>query len=202
MRCISTHHTCKRHILATASIALVGLLQGATASATDVLLRTTAGDIVVRLNEDRAPNTARNFLRYVDRGEYNGGTFYRTVTARNQQKDNYKIEVIQGGRRTNSAPGEPIRLETTSDTGLRHLAGTLSMARDGPATANSEFFICLSASPELDFGGRRNSDRLGFAAFGQVIKGMNTIRKIHEAKADGQSLTPPIRILSARRVKQ
>ena len=83
-------------------------------------------------------------------------------------------------------------------TGLRHLDGTLSMARDGPDTATGDFFICIGDQPELDFGGRRHPDGQGFAAFGRVVRGMDVVRAIQAAPADAQHLTPPVRILSAR----
>jgi peptidyl-prolyl cis-trans isomerase A (cyclophilin A) len=89
-----------------------------------------------------------------------------------------------------------VPLERTSVTGLRHLDGTLSMARDGPDTATSDFFICIGDQPSLDFGGKRNPDGQGFAAFGHVVGGMDVVRRIQAAPADGQSLTPPVRIRS------
>jgi peptidyl-prolyl cis-trans isomerase A (cyclophilin A) len=99
-------------------------------------------------------------------------------------------------------PGfEPIRLERTRDTGLRHQDGTVSMARAEPDTATSDFFVCIGDQPELDFGGQRNPDGQGFAAFGRVVKGMDVVRRIQLAPADGQTLTPPVSILSAGRLR-
>ena len=91
-------------------------------------------------------------------------------------------------------------LERTRDTGLRHLDGTLSMARAGPDTATSDFFICIGDQPELDFGGKRNPDGQGFAAFGRVTKGMDVVRRIQQAPAEGQTLTPPVSILNIERL--
>lgn len=71
------------------------------------------------------------------------------------------------------------------------------MARAKPDSAQDHFFICVGDQPELDFGGKRNPDGQGFAAFGTVTKGMNVVRKIHSAPADGQSLEPVIRIQRA-----
>ena len=93
----------------------------------------------------------------------------------------------------------PIALERTSATGLRHLDGTISMARDGTDTATSDFFICVGDQPALDFGGGRNPDGQGFAAFGRVVEGIEVVRKIDQSTAQGQTLTPPIRILRAAR---
>ena len=132
-----------------------------------------------------------------------GGRFHRTVRLDNQPGKNVLIEVVQAG--TNPTPMRetipPIPLERTKDTGLRHVDGAISMARDGPDSATSDFFICIGDQPELDFGGKRNPDGQGFAAFGRVVKGIDVVRRIQGAPADGQSLTPPISIVSAKRVR-
>lgn len=73
------------------------------------------------------------------------------------------------------------------------------MACDGPDTATSDFFICVGGQKELDFGGKRNPDGQGFAAFGRVVKGMDVVKKIRNAPADGQTLRPPVKILKATR---
>lgn len=166
-----------------------------------VVLRTDKGDITLEVDRQKAPVTAANFLRYADGGFYTNGRFHRTVTPANQPDNKVKIEVVQASIDPTRARGEfpPIRLERTRDTGLRHRAGTVSMARDGPDSATSDFFICLGDQPELDFGGRRNPDGQGFAAFGRVVKGMDVVRAIQRSPADGQTLTPPVRILSAKR---
>jgi peptidyl-prolyl cis-trans isomerase A (cyclophilin A) len=93
-----------------------------------------------------------------------------------------------------------IPLEPTSITSLQHLNGTVSMARAEPDSATSDFFICIGDQPELDFGGRRNPDGQGFAAFGHVVEGMDVVLRIQAAAADRQSLTPPVRILEVRRL--
>ena len=95
----------------------------------------------------------------------------------------------------------PIPLERTSVTGIRHLDGTVSMARNGPDTATRDFFICIGPQPELDFGGKRNPDGQGFAAFGQVVTGMEVVRKIQSAPAEKQALTPPVSILRIERIR-
>jgi peptidyl-prolyl cis-trans isomerase A (cyclophilin A) len=136
----------------------------------------------------------------VDGKFYAGGQFHRTVTRDNQPDDKVKIEVIQAGN-PDKAKDElpPIKLERTRDTGLRHKDGTISMARDGPDTATSDFFLCVGDQPELDFGGRRNPDGQGFAAFGKVVKGMDVVKKIQASPADGQKLTPPVKIVKVVR---
>ena len=165
-----------------------------------VAVRTELGDLVIEVDVIHAPVSARNFLRYVDAGRYGGGAFHRTVTTSpdNQPGKAVKIDVIQAG----AAPGQdfpPVALERTRDTGLSHVDGAVSMARDGPDTATSDFFVCVGAQPALDFGGKRNPDGQGFAAFGRVVSGMEVVRRIHAAPAKGQSLLPPVKIDGASR---
>lgn len=167
-----------------------------------VVIRTDLGDVRVEIYAGRAPATAANFLLYVDRGLYRGASFYRTVTPGNQPDSPVKIEVVQGGLGWEEQPGAlpPIAHETTEQTGLRHLDGTISMARTEPGSASSEFFLCIGDQPELDFGGRRNPDGQGFAAFGRVVAGMDVVRAIQHRPADGQLLTPPVAILAVERL--
>ena len=75
------------------------------------------------------------------------------------------------------------------------------MARSEPGTASSEIFICIGDQPELDFGGQRNPDGQGFAAFGRVIDGMDVVKKIHIQPADGQMLISPVKIIAIKRLK-
>jgi peptidyl-prolyl cis-trans isomerase A (cyclophilin A) len=167
-----------------------------------VRIDTDRGSITVEVDLRRAPITANNFLHYVEGGHYSDGRFYRTVTAENQPDDPVRIAVIQAGadpaREAQARP--PIPLERTRDTGLRHEDGTISMARLGPDTATHSFFICVGDQPELDFGGARNPDGQGFAAFGRVVEGMDVVRAIHASPAEGQQLTPAIPIRRAVRV--
>jgi peptidyl-prolyl cis-trans isomerase A (cyclophilin A) len=138
----------------------------------------------------------------VDGGFYEGGRFYRVVRADNQPADSVRIGVIQAG--INSARSReqypPIALERTSVTGLRHLDGTLSMARGGPDSATSSFFICIDAQPSLDFGGHRNLDGQGFAAFGRVVRGMDVVRRIQAGAANAQTLVTPVQIVEVKRL--
>jgi peptidyl-prolyl cis-trans isomerase A (cyclophilin A) len=175
---------------------VIGLEQKDRHSPILVTIVTEKGGIVVELDADKAPVTVVNFLRYVDGKFYDGGRFHRTVTLDNQPDNKVKIEVIQAGIDPEKLKQEfkPIKLERTRDTGLKHVDGAISMARDGPDTATSDFFICIGAQPELDFGGKRNPDGQGFAAFGKVVKGMGVVKKIQPAPADGQTLKPAIKI--------
>lgn len=177
-------------------------LGAAVAEPVHVLLTTVRGEIEVELYPDQAPATVANFLRYVDGGFYTDGVFHRTVKPDNQPGSPVRIEVIQAGINParEKEDGPALALERTRDTGLKHVDGAISMARLGPDTATSDFFICVSDQPELDFGGRRNPDGQGFAAFGRVVRGLDVVRAIQQAPAEGQKLTPPVQILSAKRL--
>ena len=180
----------------------VSLLGGAVATQPAhprVVVDTEVGQIELELDATRAPATVANFLRYVDEQFFDGTSFYRTVTAGNQPDNLIKIEVIQGGADGGKGAREPIALEPTSVTGLKHVDGAVSMARNAPDTATSEFFICVGDQPELNFGGRRNPDGQGFAAFGRVVKGSEVVKLIHQRAADRQRLAPPVTIRSIRR---
>ncbi|MCS7067200.1 MAG: peptidylprolyl isomerase [Meiothermus sp.] len=174
-----------------------------------VSIQTELGEMVLELFPGQAPITVANFLRYVDENRYQGATFYRAVRLDNQAQSPVKIEVIQGGLGMGEHPAKlpPIPLETTAQTGLRHLDGTLSMARLEPDSAHSEFFICIGNQPELDYGGKRNPDGQGFAAFGRVVRGMEVVRQIQQRPTggdtppvQGQWILEPVKILSIRRV--
>lgn len=190
-------------VLALLWVLLVVCVQGQTPKVR-VLIQTELGDIEVELDAQRAPITVANFLKYVDGGYYNGGRFHRTVKRQpdNQPGNTIKIEVIQAGVNPERAKQEspPIALERTNASGLKHLDGTISMARSGPDTATSDFFICIGAQPELDFGGQRNPDGQGFAAFGRVVKGLAVVKKIQQAPAEKQALTPAIKINAIKRM--
>ena len=177
---------------------------GLRAQNPQVLIKTELGDISIEVYTDKAPITAANFLRYVDENRIEGATFYRVVTLDNQPNSDVKIEVIQGGLSSGRLAKrlKSIQHETTDKTGILHKDGAISMARNKPGTASSEFFICVGDQPELDFGGKRNPDGQGFAAFGRVIKGMDVVRKIQQQPVDGQRLITRIKIISVTRAKQ
>lgn len=165
-----------------------------------VVLETALGEIEVEVDLGRAPVTARNFLRYVREKRYDGGRFHRTVTPGNQPGRKVRIDVVQAGVRPGAERLDhpPIPLERTRDTGLAHVDGAISMARDGPDSATSDFFLCVGAQPSLDFGGARNPDGQGFAAFGRVVSGMDVVRRIWRAPAREQALEPPVGLVRAR----
>ena len=172
-----------------------------------VVFQTDKGAIEMEVDAARAPISAANFLKYVDAKLYDGGSINRAVRPDNTVRHDVEIQVIQfqidPARRRDQFP--PIPLERTSVTGLKHVDGTLSMARSGPDTATGSFSIVIGDQPEMDVGGRRNPDRQGFAAFGRVVRGMDVVKAI-QASPTGQrgpygteSLEPPIRILKAYR---
>lgn len=162
---------------------------------TQVRIDSAAGPLIVALEADKAPVTVCNFLRYVQAGRYRDARFFRTVVRAADDNPN-PIDIIQAETTAGSddAGFGPIPLERTRDTGLRHVAGAISMARDGPDTATSSFFIVTQDTPSLDFGGGRNGDGQGFAAFGRVVQGLETARAIQHSPAQGEALTPPIAI--------
>ncbi len=166
-----------------------------------ISMETELGPIQLELYPDRAPITVSNFLRYVDENRYEDFHFYRVVHMENQPDNDVKIEVIQGGLGFDKHPMElpTILHETTDKTGIRHLNGTLSMARLEPGTASSEIFICINDQPELDYSGKRNPDGQGFAAFGKVISGMDVIRKIQLLPETKQMLDKVVKVNSIQR---
>ena len=214
-----------RRVLAAHALLLLGgcnsVPQSDGSSAEDdvvgIEMLTGLGTIELEVYPSRAPITVANFLRYVDAESYDDGSFYRTVRLDNQQQSTVLIEVIQGGlgmvEMTPDNPPErfpPIRHETTAETGILHADGVISMARLEPGSASSEFFICVGDQPSLDFGGQRNPDGQGFAAFGRVTSGMDVVRRIQGAPADapvgagladvrGQMMVNPVPITSIRR---
>jgi peptidyl-prolyl cis-trans isomerase A (cyclophilin A) len=167
-----------------------------------VVVQTELGEIEIEVDTAHAPGTAANFLKYVDAKHYDGGTWHRTVKMDNQPDNQIKIEVIQAGVNPDRAKEgfPPIALERTNKAGLLHKDGAVSMARSAADSATSGFFICINDQPSLDFGGMRNPDGQGFAAFGRVVRGMDVVRKIQQApNTDAQRLTPPIRIIAVTR---
>jgi peptidyl-prolyl cis-trans isomerase A (cyclophilin A) len=165
-------------------------------------LETGLGVITLELYPKQAPLTVSNFLRLVDEKRFVNACFYRVVHMYNQPNNDIKIEVIQGGLKDDEHPQSlpPIAHETTQQTGILHTDGVISMARNEPGSASSEFFICINDQPDLDFGGRRNPDGQGFAAFGRVITGMDVVRKIQSQPADGQYLLNDVAILEIARI--
>jgi peptidyl-prolyl cis-trans isomerase A (cyclophilin A) len=181
-------------------VAVAFVKAGCTQKATTCLIKTSLGNITIELYPGKAPVTVANFLRYVDYHLYDSSSFFRAVRLDNQPNNPVKIEVIQGGNVDSLKQFAPIAMETTEQTKLLHLDGTISMARSTPASATCSFFICINDQPSLDFGGKRNPDGQGFAAFGKVISGMDVVKKIQQLYPEqAQYFKPPVTIISISR---
>lgn len=167
-----------------------------------VVLHTDRGDVTLALEADRAPVTACNFLRYVESGRYANATFFRTVVFETDVNPRSNIDVVQIATTAgDDDPGfGPIPLESTRGTGLSHVSGAVSMARGGPVSATSSFFIVIEDTGNLDYGGDRHPDGQGFAVFGRVADGMDAVRRIHQQDAVEERLIEPVVIRSAERV--
>ena len=203
----------RRGLLATAAAFAAGrafgqpIAAGPAAGMVTVQLVTGLGAIVLELRGDRAPITAGNFLQYVDQKLLDGASFYRAAHYGGRPADG----LIQGGlaytHRERALP--PIAHESTTQTGLRHTDGVISMARYAPGSATSEFFICVGANASLDADPAATGDNAGFAAFGRVIQGIDVVGKIWTAPTSptegegvfrGQMLDPQIPIVRAARL--
>lgn len=196
-----------RHLMLVLLLAFTGPALAQTppapaAAPVRVVLTTSAGAITLELDPARAPVTTANFLRYVDQRKWDGVDFYRAM----RMGENSGL--VQGGIRDSSRLNPPIAHEPTSQTGLAHVDGAISMARVAPGTARADFFITIGAVPGFDAGPQSGGDQLGFAVFGRVVEGMDVIRRIWtsptsptegEGVMRGQMLQPRIRIVTARR---
>lgn len=174
-----------------------------------VKLETAAGDIVIELYADKAPITVANYLRYVDRGLYNGATFYRASKPKDYAGDDYGL--VQGGLQNDPKKVlPPIAHESTIKTGLTHgKDGVISMGRHAPGTAQADWSIMLGDMSYLDADPKDPKGNPGFAAFGQVVEGLEVIRKIivmptdpnkGEGAMKGEMLVKPVKIIRVTRV--
>ena len=180
--------------------------RAAAAVRVDIVL--ASGIVGIEVDAARAPLSSADFLRYVDARCYDGGAFTRVVRPDNDH-GRAPISVVQGGARPDACGFGTIAHESTKLTGLHHLDGVVSLPRDGVGSASgAEFFVCIGDQPALDFGGARQADGQGFAAFARVVRGMDLVRAIWrmdaggaspDAYTAGQMLRHPVRILSARR---
>jgi len=177
-------------------------------SSVKVMLTTSLGDIEVEVYPEKAPLSAGDFLNYVDRGLYEGAAFYRVIRPDNDTGSPV-IEAVQGGLLTETPPTKLIAHESTQQTGIKHLDGTISLARRDVGTGTAAaFFIIIGDQPSMDFGGSRNADKQGFAAFGRVVKGIEVVRAIQQIRdasnegpfVKGQMLSHPIVIESVKRI--
>ncbi|AEL28613.1 peptidylprolyl isomerase [Cyclobacterium marinum] len=164
------------------------------------LIETEIGEIELVVYPEQAPITVENFRVYVEKELYTNSSFFRVCTPENEADREIRIEVIQGGNVPDSLLLAPIPIETSQKTGIKHVDGTISMARLGPNSAQSSFFICINAQPELDHNGKRNPDGYGFAAFGKVTKGMELVKEIQSEEEVDQYLVNPVKIQSIKRM--
>lgn len=166
-----------------------------------VKISTEVGSMIFELYQDKAPGTVNNFLAYTDLELFDGSSFFRIVTeTHGQTEDPCKIETAQGGLNIDSACLlENIDHEDTKTTGVSHKKGSLSLARYAVGTGNGSFFICLRDEPELNFGGSRQPDGQGFAAFGQLIRGNEVLENIRNRVEDNEYLSKPILINNVSR---
>lgn len=170
-----------------------------------VAIKTSRGTIIVELEVGKAPLTANNFLRYVDAKSYDNGSFFRAARTQGVAKDG----TIVGAPAESVRPFPPIRHESTTKTGLKHLNGTISLGRFAPGTATNNFFICIGDQPYLDANPGAPGDNLGYAAFGRVVQGLPVAGKILSLPTNGETkfkdqrgqwLKPPVTIVSMRRL--
>lgn len=167
-------------------------------------IRTRLGIIEVELFPAQAPQTVKAILSYIDSELYRDASFYRVLNMANQPSDALKAELIQGGlwnkkgTRRDEMAGIPH--ENTRQSGILHTNGVISLARQEPGTANTEFFICVGDQPGFDYGGENNPDGQGYAAFGKVIKGMDIVQRIYDMPEEDQYFNPPIPIFNIVRL--
>ena len=184
-------------------LSLIACKESTNAGNPHVVIETKYGEIELELYADKAPATVAAFLSYVDSAFYENTSFYRVLNVSNQPSNAPKTEILQGGlwrtknEKARSITGIPH--ESTGKTGVKHKDGVISVARLAPGTAGSEFFICIDDQPGLDEGGENVEDKLGYAAFGKVIKGMNIVRKIYMQNDRNQYLDPPVAIYNIKR---
>ena len=167
-----------------------------------IVIVTQYGDIECEVYPDKAPISAKAFLTFVDSGFYNRSSFYRILSEDNQPMGSAPASLIQGGlwgtgNKREYLAGLPH--ESTKTTGLSHVNGALSLARQDTGTATTEFFICLGDQPGFDFGGENNPDGQGYAVFGKVVKGMEVVQKIYRRPEENQFFTPQIHIIEIKR---
>jgi peptidyl-prolyl cis-trans isomerase A (cyclophilin A) len=200
MKIVSVAHSA----LATFLLLIAVPVAAKEAATARVRLDTSMGPIVIEVDLKRAPITARNFLAYADGKRFDGTTFYRAARYKTAQQ----YGLVQGGiDHAVSRAFAPIQHEPTSKTGLLHIDGTVSMARNQPGTAMGDFFICVGVCTYLDAG--PNGQPPGYAAFGRVVSGMDVVRKIlalptykggYSRTTMGQSIMNRVKIVTARRV--
>lgn len=177
------------------------------AKTVNVIMHTALGDIELAIEVERAPITAKNFLRYVDHKRLDGMVFYRDVKV----GITGEYGLVQGGLHFHPERlYKPIPHEPTTVTGLSHMNGAISMARLAPGTATAEFFIVVGDLTSLDAQPDAKGDNAGYAVFGHVIKGMDVVKRILDLPCSSrggdvsmkdQMIINPVKVSSVRRVQ-
>jgi peptidyl-prolyl cis-trans isomerase A (cyclophilin A) len=179
----------RRSVLAGAGLLMLSPAAALAADKPKVAIKTNHGVIVVELEAQRAPITSANFLHYVDTKLYDAGFFYRASRTPGAPKTG----TIVGGPGLKVHRYPPIPHESTTQTGLRHKTGTISLGRYAPGSATADFFICMGDEPYLDAHPGAKGDNLGYAAFGQVVEGLNVVRAILALPTPGKSAFPDMK---------
>ncbi len=144
-----------------------------------IKMQTSEGDIYLELFNDKAPESVKNFLSYVNEGFYNGTIFHRVIST----------FMIQGGGFTADLERKPTKapIKNEANNGIKNLRGTLSMARlPDPHSATAQFFINVQDNPALNFTGEQNTNTWGYAVFGQVVKGLDVVDEIRFTPTAGK----------------
>ncbi len=196
----------KKFVIIITAVVFTSLLCGCNHTAyknPHILIVTSDGDIEAELYPGKAPKTVAAFLSYIDSGYYTNSSFYRVVFTEGLTTA-LNTGLIQGGIYGTNEKDHPnvagIEHESTRQTGLSHVNGTLSLARTDPGTASTEFFICIGDQTQFDYGNSGRADSLGFAAFGEVLSGMDVVRKIQLSKKNGESITDKVTIKKIKRL--
>ncbi|WP_418152587.1 peptidylprolyl isomerase [Litorimonas sp. RW-G-Af-16] len=197
-----------KNLITPALLSAIITLSACADKRPNVIFETDLGQIEIEVYQDKAPISAADFLYYVDEGLYDNEGFYRVVNAENDPRG-MGMSLIQGGRLDMQKVTSSIAHERMSETGLLNSAGSVSIARDEPGTGSAAyFFINIGDNNFLDYGGERNPDGEGYASFGRIVSGMDTVVKIQsqetaEASDDAvtrnQMLVQPVRIKRAYR---
>ncbi len=170
---------------------------------TKIRIRCQLGDLIVELDEANAPKTCANFIAYMEAGAYDNSSFFRIVTPEHNPDDpESQIAVVQGGTKLDPNGYTPkldrfhLDHEPTNETGISHDNGTISMGRFAPGQTYGGFFFCIGKQPSLDHGGSRFSDRLGTAAFGQIVEGLDVLYQLYQKAEKSELLKTEIPIYS------
>ena len=206
-------------LLTLAALLFAGAVSAAVTERVHVVLETELGRVVLAIDTERAPLAANYFLRYIDRGDYDGANLYRSASLDGLPTPQLVQGGLLAGALNSTHPVDPLAFgvgsllpewDTTAESGLRHLRGSISLARDLLDTGHviPEIVFCLRDIPRMDAGNNGRPDALGFPVIGEVLSGMDVIDTVSQAQLDGatsisflegQILSNPITIKHAYR---